>query len=52
MELNVNKVISHFICRVNFYVLNLSAFNEIFGFSPSLDVTMRKVLGQFKPNAF
>ena len=32
-----------------FYELNLSAFNEIFGFPLSLDVTMRKVPRQFKP---
>ena len=30
----------------------MSAFNEIFGFPPSLDVTMRKVPRQFNSNAF
>jgi len=35
-----------------FYELNLSAFNEIFGFPPSLDVTLRKVPRQVNPNAF
>jgi len=35
-----------------FYELNLSAFNEIFGFPPSLDLTLRKVPRQFNPNAF
>ena len=35
-----------------FYELNLSAFNEIFGFPPSLDVTLRKVPRQFNPSAF
>jgi len=44
------RVIYHFICR--FYELNLRAFNEIFDFPPSLDVTMCKVLRQFNPNAF
>ena len=34
-----------------FYELNLSAFNKNFGFSPSLDVTLRKVPRQFNPNA-
>ena len=35
-----------------FYELNLSALNEIFGFSLSLDVTLRKVPRQVNPNAF
>jgi len=35
-----------------FYELNLSAFNEIFGLSSSLNVTLRKVPRQFNPNAF
>ena len=32
--------------------MNLSAFNEIFGFPLSLDVTLRKVPCQFNPSAF
>ena len=32
--------------------MNLSAFNEIFGFPPSLDVTLRTVPRQFNPSAF
>ena len=35
-----------------FYELNLSRFNEIFGFPPSLHVSIRKVPRQFNPNAF
>jgi len=35
-----------------FYEFNLSAFNEIFGFPPSLDVILRKVPHQFNPNVF
>jgi len=35
-----------------FYEMNLSVFNEIFGFPSSLDVTLRKVPRQFNPNAF
>jgi len=35
-----------------FYEMNLSAFNEIFGFPLSLDVTLRKVPCQFNPSAF
>jgi len=35
-----------------FYEMNLSAFNEIFGFPLSLDVTLRKVPRQFNPSAF
>jgi len=34
------------------YEFNLSAFNEIFGFPPSLDVTLRAVPRPFNPNAF
>ena len=34
------------------YELNLGAFNEIFGLSPSLDVTLRKGPRQFNPNSF
>jgi len=34
------------------YELNLSVFNEIFGFPPSFDVPMRKVPHQFNPNTF
>ena len=35
-----------------FYEINLSAFNEIFRFPPSLDVTLRTVSRQFNPSAF
>jgi len=37
------QVYISFYLQGQFYELNSSAFNEIFGFSPSLDVTMRKV---------
>ena len=36
----------------HFYEFNLSAFNEIFSFPPSLDVTLRAVPRPFNPNAF
>jgi len=32
-----------FYLQGQFYELNLSAFNELFGFSPSLDVSLRQV---------
>jgi len=50
VELNVQWVIYHFICKFN--ELNLCAFNEIFDFLPNLDVTMHKVPRQFNPNVF
>ena len=50
MELNVKRFIIIYL-QGQFYELNLSAFNEIFGFPPSLDVTIRKVSRQFDSNA-
>jgi len=41
-----------FYLQGQFYELNLSTFNEIFGFSPSLDVLMRRVPRQFNSNVF
>ena len=35
-----------------FYELNLSAFNSIFGFIPSMDMSYRRFLKDFGPNAF
>jgi len=35
-----------------FYEFNFSVFSEIFGFPPSLDVTLRAVPRPFNPNAF
>ena len=35
-----------------FYELNLSACNSIFGFSPSIDLPYRHVPKEFNPNAF
>jgi len=52
MELNVKRGYISFYLQGQFYELNLSAFNEIFGFSPSLDVSMRKVPRQINSNAF
>ena len=36
----------------HFYEFNLGAFNEIFGFPPSLDVTLIAVPHPFNPNTF
>jgi len=36
----------------HFYEFNLGAFSKIFGFPPSLDVTLRAVPRPFNPNAF
>ena len=41
-----------FCLQGQFYELKSSAFNEIFGFPPGLDVLIRKVTHQFNPNVF
>jgi len=51
-DLNVKPNIYRFICRVNFTRWNLGTFNNIFGFSPSMDLSNRQVPCEFNSNAF
>jgi len=41
-----------FYLQGKFYELNLSAFNEIFSFPPSLDLSLRQVPCEFNSNVF
>ena len=41
-----------FYLQGQFYELNLSAFNDIFGFPPSLDLLLHQVSREFNLNAF
>ena len=41
-----------FYLNMEFYELNLSVFNSIFSFPPSLDLQQRQVSREFNPNTF